>query len=78
MSSKDKSYKATTAEQVAYFMMKLVARNEGKSLEQGSTSDGSIHRDYILDLYAECLEATSGKRQRTKSVAKKPVAKRVK
>lgn len=68
MSSKDKSYKATTAEQVAYFMMKLVARNEGKSLEQGG--EDSVHRDYILDLYAECLEATSGKRKRVKPAAR--------
>lgn len=61
MSSKDKSYKATTPEQVAYFLMKVVARNEGKPLDQGSAK--GVDRAYILDLYAICLEATAGRRK---------------
>jgi hypothetical protein len=68
MSSKDKSYKATTPEQVAYFLMKVVARNEGKSLEGAEKGDKDhADRGYILDLYAECLAATNGGRKPARS-----------
>lgn len=51
-------------EQVAFFLMKLIANNEGKSLDHSSFSDQlcTVDRDYLLDLYADCLEATRGER----------------
>jgi hypothetical protein len=66
MSNNDPFRQATTAEQVAFVLMKLVARNEGRSLDHGTSIEGyePSNREYILDLYADCLEATRGDRHR--------------
>lgn len=50
-----------TAEAVAYTLLHEIAEAEGKSLFHGETN--AVDRRWILDTYAECLEAT--KRNRT-------------
>lgn len=60
MSNQDAYRQAKTAKQVAYVLMKLIARNEGRSLDRSTPIERYTPSDrkYILDLYADCLEGT--------------------
>jgi len=53
---------ADTKEEVALQLLKLVARAEERPV-LGDTD--VLDRKYILDLYAECLQATGGYSNRT-------------
>lgn len=46
-------------ERVAFDLLKLVAKSEGKDLD----GYGQGSKDWILDTYAECLAATSHQRR---------------
>lgn len=50
---------ASTKEQVAFDLMRVVMNAEGKSEHH---RDGKPDRKYILDLYVECHEAARGVR----------------
>ena len=43
-------------EYVAYLLLKEVTRAEGKKIG-GLSTDPGVTRQYLLDTYAECLEA---------------------
>ena len=47
-------------EVVAFRLMEIVAKVEGKDLDDGARGDAD--RKYVLDTYAECLLAASGGR----------------
>jgi len=49
-------------EQVAYKLLRDIAQLEKRSLFHGET--GSADRQWLLDTYAECLEATMGNRSK--------------
>lgn len=49
-------------EEVAYRLMKTIASNEGKTINPMGNNI-SADRKWILDTYAECLDAVRGSRQ---------------
>ena len=51
-------------EYVAYRLLAHVARWEGKNLNARAGDSQAADRGYILDTYAECLEAVKGGRER--------------
>jgi hypothetical protein len=51
-----------SAEEVALKLLTFVARAEGRPLPGVSGSSSTADRRYILDTYAECLEAVKGHR----------------
>ncbi len=46
-------------QQVAYKLLHIVAKGEGKNISHTSTA---VDRKWLLDAYAECLQATMGNR----------------
>jgi hypothetical protein len=44
-------------EEVAYKLLKVIASNEGKSLIGTMSGKATADREWVLDTYAECLEA---------------------
>ncbi len=52
-------------EYVAYRLLESVARAEGKLLTAMAGDPRAADRDYILNTYAECLEAVKDRRERS-------------
>ena len=50
-------------EHVAYRLLMIIASNEKKSLHGSMGSPATADRKWLLDTYAECLAAVSGKRR---------------
>jgi hypothetical protein len=44
-------------EEVAYKLLKIVASNEGKTLQYAQGAPATADRSWLLDTYAECLRA---------------------
>ena len=51
-----------SAEHVAYKLMSVIAASEKKRIAGLTAGDDLADRQYILDLYAECLTAAKGNR----------------
>jgi hypothetical protein len=49
-----------TPEAIALDLLKIITNVEGKDL--GSAGSNKADRAWILDTYAECLQATTGRR----------------
>ena len=50
-------------EQIAYKLLETIASNEKKTLHWSVGSNATADRKWLLDTYAECLAAVSGKRR---------------
>ena len=50
-------------EQIAYKLLETIASNEKKTLHWSVGSTATADRKWLLDTYAECLAAVSGKRR---------------
>jgi hypothetical protein len=57
-------------EEVAYKLLQDVAYAEGQELRLGSTASKKADRKWILDAYAECLNAVRQPTGRVSSMAK--------
>jgi hypothetical protein len=53
-------------EQVAYKLVMAIAANEGKSLSNTPVSKAEADRVWLLDTYAECLQAVKQPHMRNK------------
>ena len=60
---------AGTPEHIAYGLLAVIARVEGKALTTGSAGTNP-DRKWILDTFAECMEATSNPENRLKRETK--------
>jgi hypothetical protein len=60
---------AGTPEHIAYGLLSIIARVEGKSLTAGSAGTNP-DRKWILDTFAECMEATKNPETRLNRQAK--------
>jgi hypothetical protein len=49
-------------EEVAYKLVVIIAQHEGKQLHTTPTRQATADRKWLLDTYAECLQATTGRR----------------
>lgn len=58
---------ANSPEQVAHRLLHHVADVEGKKLYQSSETETVADRKYILDTFAECLDAVRGNRNYTRA-----------
>jgi hypothetical protein len=46
-----------TSEHIAYILLLAIAKNEGKSLGTTKSSEATADRKWVLDTFAECIQA---------------------
>lgn len=49
-------------EQIAFRLLMIIGQSEGKSLDASGYAKPDVTRKWLLDTYAECLDATRGSR----------------
>ena len=63
MALQDANSLPITQEALAYNLMLLVMRVEGRDISSPDFDGSKISRNVILDAYADCLDAVQGKRE---------------